>query len=311
VTADVDDGGTIGTGPRDPEQLEATATVARPVIDAATTIGPVHLTVSSLERSLAYYYHAIGLDVLARTSPKASLGAGTAELLVVTEEPGAPPAHRHTGLYHVALLLPTRAELARWLAHAAHDRVALLGLSDHVVGEAVYLTDPDGHGLEIYADRPRDAWEGRVDEHLTTLPLDVESLLRELDDVDASTYGGLPPATSVGHVHLRVAEIESTITFYRDVLGFGLMAQLGPRAAFLAAGGYHHHIGANTWESAGAQPPPPGSAALRHATLVLPSDEERERVGARCEAAGIRLVATEHGPVVDDPSGNRLVLAVA
>jgi catechol 2,3-dioxygenase len=244
--------------------------------------------------------------VLARENGEARLGAGSQELLRLTELPGATPSTRETGLFHFALLLPDRPSLARWLAHAARDRVPLTGLSDHAVSEAIYLNDPDLHGIEIYADRPRGQWDGRVTELMTTRPLDVQSLLGELEDPEQEPFAGLPDGTMMGHVHLRVAEIPETVAFYRDLLGFELMAQLGPMAAFLAAGGYHHHIGANTWESAGAPPPAPGSAALRYATIVFPDAAERDRV------AGLVPGVEEHpeGPLVRDPSGNALVLTV-
>jgi catechol 2,3-dioxygenase len=304
---------TPGEAPPDPEELELAAVPLKVEIAAATRPGPVHLTVADLERSLAYYRTVIGLEALERENGRASVGAGTRELLVLVEQPGARPAHGHTGLYHFALLLPERHDLARWLAHAARDRVSLVGLSDHFVSEAIYLSDPDGHGLEIYWDRPRDVWEGNVDVRMTTLPLDVQSLFSELDDPDTEPFDGLPAGTVMGHVHLKVASIPETVAFYRDVLGFGLMAQLGPQAAFLAAGGYHHHIGANTWESAGAPPPPAGTAALRHATIVLPDAAERDRVLERVERAGGRTREDPDGrsPLVLDPSGNALQLAVA
>src|SRR5205823_13421761 len=144
----------------------------------ATTMGPVELTVADLERSLAYYREAIGLDVLESAAGRASLGAGEAELLRLVEEPGATPATAYTGLFHFALLVPDRPSLARWLAHAVRDRVRLTGLSDHYVSEAIYLRDPDRHGIEIYADRPRELWEGQVGSRMTTEPLDVDDLLR-------------------------------------------------------------------------------------------------------------------------------------
>jgi catechol 2,3-dioxygenase len=253
----------------------------------------------------------IGLEVLEREGVSASLGVEGRELVGLVEEPGARPAHGHTGLYHLALLVPGRADLARWLAHAARDRVRLVGLSDHYVSEAIYLADPDWHGIEIYADRPREVWEGQVGARMTTLPLDVPSLLRELDDPETEPFDGLPPGTTMGHVHLKVAAIPDTVAFYRDGLGLALMAQLGPQAAFLAAGGYHHHLGANTWESAGASAPPPGTAALRHATIVLPDESERARVVERLAAHGHEAGESDAGPTVVDPSGNTLLLAVA
>ena len=285
------------TTPRDPEELEAAASAVDAEIPPTTTLGAVHLTVSDLARSLDYYRETIGLRVLAQEDGRASLGSDS-ELLVLVEEPGAPHSHGHTGLYHFALLLPERVDLARWLAHVAREQIPLAGLSDHFVSEAIYLSDPDHHGIEIYWDRPRETWEGRVD-RMGTWPLDVQSLLGELADPAVEPFDGLPGGTIIGHVHLKVADVTETVRFYRDVLGFGLMAQLGSQAAFLSAGGYHHHIGANTWESAGASPPPSGSASLRHATIVLPSEQERDALLGR-------LGSDE--PLVRDPSGNALLL---
>ena len=297
--------------PRDPEELEATGAPGSATLPPSTTVGEVHLTVADLDRSLGFYRRALGLKVLDHVGGTATLGVDGRVLLVLVEERGARPARGHTGLYHFALLLPERVDLARWLAHAARERVALVGLSDHFVSEALYLSDPDGHGIEIYWDRPREIWEGRVAERMTTLPLDVDSLLGELRDHASMRFDGLPAGTVMGHVHLKVAQIPETVAFYRDVLGFGLMAQLGPYAAFLSAGGYHHHLGANTWESAGATPPPPGSASLRHATIVLPNEAARAGVLERLRAAGRGVEESGGGPLTRDPSGNALVLALA
>src|SRR5918911_889773 len=274
-------------------------------IPAETRMGPVHVTVADLARSLEYYRRVVGLDVLEQAAGRASLGADSNELLVLVEEPGARPDDGHTGLYHFALLVPTRADLGRWLAHAARDRVQLTGLSDHYVSEAIYLRDPDQHGIEIYADRPRELWDGQVGNRMTTEPLDVKSLL---DEAGASGFDGLPTGTVMGHVHLKVAGIPETIQFYRDVLGFDLVVERVPQAAFLSAGGYHHHLGANTWESAGAPPPPEGSAALRHATIVVPSAEARDEALRRLADAGQEPEETATGTLVRDPSGNPVLL---
>jgi catechol 2,3-dioxygenase len=301
---------TPGGAPADPEELEALAAGDASEIAAATTVGAVHLTVSDLTRSLAFYRGAVGLELLDQGGPRAVLGAGDRELLVLVEQPGARPAPGATGLYHFALLVPERPDLARWLAHAARDRVQMQGLSDHFVSEALYLGDPDGHGIEIYCDRPRSIWEGSVADRLTTAPLDVDNLFGELDDPAAEPFDGLPAGTVMGHVHLKVADIEPTVGFYRDVLGFALMAQLGRQAAFLSAGGYHHHLGANVWESRGGSPPPPGAAALRHATILLPDTAELERVAGQADAAAA-LSEQEGTPLVTDPAGNRLALIAA
>jgi catechol 2,3-dioxygenase len=296
--------------PRDPEQLEASDAQVAGQLSASTRLGPVHLTVAVLQRSIDYYVNAVGLELLERSNGSASLGVSERQLLFLVEERGARSSYGYTGLYHFALLVPERAALARWLVHAARARIPLVGLSDHFVSEAIYLADPDGHGIEIYWDRPRQAWEGQVGARMTTLPLDVESLLGELADPFAEPFRALPPETVMGHVHLKVAAIPDTVAFYRDALGFALMAQLGAQAAFLSAGGYHHHIGANTWESASANAAPPGTAALRHATIVLADADEVERTRRRLEQHGHAVHASRAGVSVRDPSGNALLLTV-
>ncbi len=284
------------------------ASTPPPVIDRFTRMGAVHLTVADLRRSIEYYREAVGLGVLDHSDGRASLGAGGEELVHLVEVPGAAPSRGRTGLFHLALRVPARADLARWLTHAAHTQVPLAGLSDHFVSEAIYLQDPDDHGIEIYHDRPRELWEDRVDE-ITTIALDVDNLLTELADPRTETFEGLPAGTDMGHVHLRVRDVPETIDFYRDVLGLDLMATYGPHAAFLAAGGYHHHIGANVWQSMGAPPPSPGTASLRHATVILPTVDERDRVAGRVASSGQAPTATDDGVLVRDPSGNALLLA--
>ena len=276
-------------------------------IAADTHMGPVELTVGDLDRTLDYWQRVVGLRVLAHEHAAASVGTDS-ELVRFVEEPGAEPDHGHTGLYHVALLVPDRPSLARWLAHAAREQVELQGLSDHDVSEAIYLRDPDHHGIEIYADRPRELWEGQVFQRLTTMPLDVQSLFGELDDPVTEPFDGLPDGTVMGHVHLRVADVPATVEFYNGVLGMGVMAQLGPAAAFLSAGGYHHHVGANTWESRGAGAAGEGYATLRHAAIVLPDVEERDRVAGRVADAGQEPEVREDGVLVRDPAQNALLL---
>ena len=226
-------------------------------------MGAVHLTVADLDRSLAYYERAIGLRVHDRENGSARLGTGGEDLLVLTEQPGAQSAEGYSGLFHFALLLPARADLGRWLKHAARDHVELTGMSDHRVSEALYLRDPDYHGIEIYADRPRETWEGKVAQTMTTIPLDTNDLVQGIDD---EPFQGLPAGTTMGHVHFCVAEISSTVEFWEGQ-GFELMAELRAQAAFLATGGYHHHVGANTWQSQGAPYAPDDRARLIGATI--------------------------------------------
>ena len=265
-------------------------------ISSEAHMGLVELSVSDLDRSLAYWQDAIGLRVLSRENGTAELGADT-PLLRFVEEPGARPPHGFTGLFHVALLVPDRPSLGRFLAHAAREQIALTGLSDHAVSEAIYLRDPDYHGIEVYADRPREQWQGRVGQLMTTIPLDAGSLLAEAGDAE---FDGLPEGTRMGHVHLCVRDVDETVGFYRDRLGMGLTAQLGDQAAFLSAGGYHHHVAGNTWETRGAEHAPEGTARLLRFTIVLPDEEEVARVAERIG-----------GTEVSDPSGNPLVLATA
>ena len=253
------------------------------MIAPETTVGAVHLTVSDLERSRAYYRDTIGLDELG----DGSFGVDGRELLHLVEEPGAKPSTGYAGLFHFALLVPERAYLSAWLRHAIEDRVQLTGASDHFVSEALYLRDPDHHGIEIYADRPRDVWGGDPS-RIGTWPLDVDDLLAASD----APATALPPGTRMGHVHLCVSDVDETIAFYRDEVGFDLIAQLGDQAAFLSAGGYHHHLGANTWESRGAAQAPDGTARLLHYTILAPQ--------AELERLGTELV---------DPSGNHAVLS--
>ena len=234
-------------------------------------MGTVHLTVADLARSLDYYENTIGLRVHERENGTARFGTGGEDLLVLTEQPGALPADGFSGLFHFALLVPSRADLGRWLQHAAHERVQLTGLSDHVVSEALYLRDPDHHGIEIYADRPRETWEGKVGERMTTIPLDTGDLLRGIDD---AAFQGLAEGTTMGHVHFCVADIPGTVDFYRG-LGFEVMARVRDDAAFLASDGYHHHVGANTWQSRGAPYAPDDRARLTRAT-ILGAAEDRE-----------------------------------
>jgi catechol 2,3-dioxygenase len=280
-----------------------------PPIAPETRMGSVHLTVSDLARSLDYYQRVVGLQVHGRENGHARLGTGGEDLLVLYEQPGAEPAPRNTGLFHFALLLPSRPDLARWLAHAASDQVPLEGLSDHLVSEAIYLRDPDWHGIEIYRDRPRAEWE-RDGEYvkMATLPLDVQDLLGALDGGERA-FEQLPRGTTMGHVHLQVADIASSERFYTEQLGLDLQARYGNAATFLSAGGYHHHLGANVWNSRGASPPPEGAAALRHFTVVLPDEGELDRVAG--QFADAEPDPGGKGVLLTDPSKNKLLLTVA
>jgi catechol 2,3-dioxygenase len=284
------------------------------VIDPATTMGTVRLTVSNLARSRSFYEQALGLQATTLDNGAVAFGSGEGRALI--ELVGDSSAHRldprTTGLFHFAVLVPTRGDLAFALLRLADAHWPLDGASDHLVSEALYLSDPDGNGIEIYRDRPRDEW-GRVDGQLemATLPLDLGSVASELPS-DGSTQPHVPADTRIGHVHLQVSELERTEAFYAGVLGFEVMVRRYSGALFVSAGGYHHHLGLNTWHSAGSGPPAPGSIGLRSFEVALPGPDELEAVRGRVSDAGLPMSTDEEtgGDVVRDPSGNAVLLRV-
>lgn len=280
-------------------------------IDPGTEVGLLALTVADLERSLTFYTVAIGLSVLERSDGAATLGVAGRPILLLREQPGAEPwprgARSYTGLYHFAILLPTRADLGRWLRHWLELGFPLPGQGDHLVSEALYLEDPDGHGIEMYRDRPREEWQwsdGQV--QMATLPVDIRGLLRDAEEA-GRPWSGLPKGTRLGHVHLQVSDIRQSADFYHGVLGFDIVARM-PSALFVSAGGYHHHIGMNVWHSRGAGPPPEEFVRLRYFTVDLPSRDALQAVVARIDAAGIAYRQAGDRVVVQDPSEITLVL---
>jgi catechol 2,3-dioxygenase len=273
-------------------------------------LGPVALTVSDLARSREFYEQAIGLRGSDRDDGTVELAAQDGRPLVVLHGDSAAPRlnRRATGMYHLAILLPTRLDLAFALARLAEARSPLDGASDHLVSEALYLSDPDGNGIEIYRDRPRDEW--RYDNgalEMSTLPLELRDVLDELAGA-ASPQPTAPPGTTIGHVHLQVADIAQAEAFYNAVLGFDVMVRGYPGALFVSAGGYHHHIGLNTWQSAGSGPPAAGSVGLRHYDVQLPNPDELAAVLGRVHAADIDTTDVPGGTLVRDPSGNGVLL---
>lgn len=284
--------------------------VDRFVIHPETYLGSVHLTISNLERALGFYGPVLGFQVGGRQEGQAWLTAdGATPLLVLTEQVGARPRPaRSTGLYHFAVLLPARVELARWLRHMLEAGYPLQGAADHLVSEAIYLADPDGNGIELYADRPRDAWPRRDGQlQMATEALDGAGLLAELD-MDPRPWTGLPPATRIGHIHLHVADLRQAEAFYCEGLGFERVTYYGASAVFVSAGGYHHHLGLNTWAGVGAPPPPPASVGLRFYTICLPDPGELDRTVAHLQAAGVGLEQEDSAIFTQDPSGNRIRL---
>lgn len=274
-------------------------------------IGILHLTVADLNRAVTFYTEAIGLRVLHRSPGAAALGIADETLLLLSEQPGARPARGVTGLYHFAILLPTRRDLAAALARLLELRVPLQGTSDHGVSEALYLADLDGNGIEIYRDRPRAEWPRAGRELAMTVdPFDADGVLGELGD-ETPKWAGLPAGTTIGHMHLHVANLAPARRFYCEVIGFELMQRFGGSAEFVAAGGYHHHLGYNVWAGVGAPPPAPEMAGLRWFSLRLPDDTTRDAVLARAAAAGLTAETTPYGPLLRDPSANGVVLELA
>jgi catechol 2,3-dioxygenase len=272
----------------------------------------VTLSVADLGRSVDYYANSIGLGVNSRENGGARMGVPGRDLVVLEEQPGARPGRgTNTGLFHLALLLPSRADLADWLAHAAESGVRLTGASDHFVSEALYLRDPDGHGIEIYRDRPRDTWTRAPDGSLNmgTIALDLHDVM---SDRNASQpFERMPDGTVMGHIHLQVAHIPEARQFYTDLLGFDVTVEIPGQATFLSTGGYHHHLGANVWAGVGAPPPPPDQAAMRRAALEVADSDELDRIEARLSDAGAEPVRDGTKLLVADPSQNPLELRVA
>lgn len=271
------------------------------------TLGPVELTVSGLERSVAWYQQALGLVVHWRDADRgrAVLGDGTTAVVALVEDAAARPAGRHAGLYHLALLYPGRLALARAALRLAAARTPIQGASDHGTHEAIYLPDPDGIGIELAADRPPEVWPTPEEEFGRggPLPLDLESLLAEV--AGETPVAQVDEGLRMGHVHLHVGDVEQGLAFYRDVLGFDVWAQL-PSAAFVSAGGYHHHLAFNTWRGEGVGPAPADAVGLRHWTVELADAAEVADVRSRVDAAGLAAHDVDGGFAVADPWGIEL-----
>lgn len=280
-------------------------------IPPETHVGPVRLTVADLDREREFYERAIGLRVLDdqgdNDGSTLRLGADGTVVVELVGDPDAPPRRRGTtGLFHLAILVPSRADLAGALRRVVGAGGPLAGASDHLVSEALYLADLEGNGIEIYRDRPRDQWR-RVDGQIemATLPLDLDSLLAEQGEGESPHA---PAGTRIGHVHLHVADLAAAEEFYAGVLGFDVTVRGYPGALFLSAGGYHHHIGVNTWAGEGAPAPPPRSRGLRDFAIVLPGAAELDAAERRLRDAGVEARRDIDGVHAADPSDNGIVL---
>ena len=285
---------------------------AAPSIAAETGVGAVHVAVTDADRALRFYRDYVGLTPLASDEGVLRMGAGGRELVVL--HPGAerPVVPRTSGLYHLAILVPNRKELARVIA-----RVGALGWdqypTDHVMTKANYLWDPDGNGVEVYAESPEDGTMGFANGTMFATdkdgrprsgrdPIDLTELFSHLTESD-SVEAPMPDATKMGHVHLHVADVDEALGFYHDMVGFDVMGHI-PSVGFVSAGGYHHHLGLNEWAGHGARPAPPGSAGLRRFTIELPTKRDLDSVLGRLEHAGVRVSEFEGGFAATDPSAN-------
>ncbi|MDQ6721143.1 MAG: VOC family protein [Candidatus Dormibacteraeota bacterium] len=281
-------------------------------IAAATGVGAVHLAVTDGDRALRFYRDYVGLTSLASDDDSLRLGAGGRELVVL--HPGAerPVVPRTSGLYHLALLVQDRRELARVIARLGALRWDQYP-TDHVMTKANYLWDPDGNGIEVYCESPEDGTLGFANGTFVAYdrdgrqrsgrdPIDLTELFSNLADSD-SIESPLPEATRMGHVHLHVADVEEALGFYHDLVGFDVMGQV-PGVGFVSAGGYHHHIGLNTWAGQGARPAPPGSAGLRHFTIEVPTGRDLDAIAGRLEQAGVPVSESGDGFSASDPSAN-------
>jgi catechol 2,3-dioxygenase len=277
-------------------------------------LGPVHLTVTELDRSVRFYEESIGLRAGRRDDGQVALGAGSPaspaggeDLVVVVEDRDARPAGRHAGLYHFALLHPSRLELARAMKRLLATGTPISGASDHEVSEAIYLPDPDGNGIELAADRPRERWGDLSDPTAMggPTPLDLPDLLASVADEEPPAKAD--PGLTVGHMHLHVGDIERALGFWRDAVGFEVMTRF-PSAAFTSAGGYHHHLGLNTWRGEGVPPAPDGVVGLRHWTIVLDDPAEVAAVRERVAAAGADVEEHPSGFLTRDPWRNAVAV---
>ena len=270
-------------------------------------VGEVTIKVKNLAYSVTFYQNIIGLQVLEQSERKAVLTADGQTPLLTLEEPAdvIPKQERMSGLYHFAILLPSRADLGDFLRHLILTGYPL-GAADHYVSEALYLNDPDGNGIEVYRDRPSSEWSwknGLVE--MATEQLDAEGILEESN----TEWKGLPSGTIMGHIHLHVGDLEKTKEFYTKGMGFEVVSYY-PQAVFLSSGGYHHHVAINTWQGAGAPTPPKNSVGLNWYSIVFPNQEAREKVMEQLKQIGAPLSNEGNFYVTSDPAGNQIHLVV-
>lgn len=276
------------------------------MLAAPLRIGTVRLKVRDLEAVSTFYQTALGLSPVGATDSRIFLGVGGTPLLELEGDPSLSPLDpRQAGLFHTAFLMPARSDLARWVAHVAEARVPLQGASDHIVSEALYLADPEGNGIEVYADRPVSVWHGESGEiRMSTDPLDLPGLLQSAEGTE---WSGFPEGGSIGHVHLQVGDTGEADAFYRDVLGLDIAARY-PGASFYGSGGYHHQLAGNIWNSRRAGKRPEGMAGLDSVEILVRNPQDITAIAARAESAGIASITNTEGLTLHDPWGIAITL---
>jgi catechol 2,3-dioxygenase len=263
-------------------------------------LGPAALRVSGADRALDFYVNKVGLVLRERTDTTAALGTREEDVLRLDFQPGiAPRNYKETGLYHIAILVPDRPALGAAIARLAASNVKL-GAADHLVSEAIYLWDPDNNGIEIYRDRPREEWVWHGDQvQMANRPLDFDGLLSQ-PGVEALAQAPMKAGTCIGHIHLEVDDLAKARKFYSEVVGLAPTSTL-PGAQFLAAGGYHHHLGTNIWDSRNGPLPSPDSAGISLMTFELPDTNSLQALQSRLETAGTSTTANGNGFDFVDP----------
>jgi catechol 2,3-dioxygenase len=276
-------------------------------LPADARLGAIRLRVGDLDRLRDFYERTIGLRTIGVEDGVTTMAANGAPLVELVADPAAPSRPpRSTGLFHLALLVPTRADLARTLRRLVESGWRLSGASDHLVSEALYLSDPEGNGIELYRDRAREQWPVAGDSlQMDTLPLDLEDLLAEPGGDAARAE--LPPGTTLGHVHLQVADLRAAEAFWVDAVGLDVTVRGYPGALFTSVGGYHHHVGLNTWAGVGAPRPPEGARGLVRFEIVLADDDAVEAAAERLARLGA-VERADGGVVARDPSGNAVLV---
>lgn len=269
----------------------------------------ITLNISDLHRSLAFYTDFLGFQILEREERKAVLTVDGQSPIIILQQPEGvlPKEEGRSGLYHFAILLPSRAHLGQMLVHLVKNNISL-GAADHLVSEALYFNDPDGNGIEIYHDRQEDEWTWRDHSvHMTTDPLDGEGVMKA---ANGKQWSGMPTNTVMGHIHLHVSHLQEAGTFYRKVLGYDVVCEFGKQALFLSTGRYHHHIGMNTWNGVGAPPPSENSVGMQEYAIAIPDEAYMKKIKLSLQELNLDYLEKDGILYVHDPSNNKISLHI-